>query len=154
MQTLLQGSTQSAFEIGTNGQSLRALIPNPTPEKGELLALVTTDGNLMMANLKEKSFVPGPNGQVLKDGVSCISWSAKGKQLVAGLGNGTASQMTPDGIAKAQVPKPSSVGDDFHSKQLLRKQTLALKTNSDLEFGLACGTFANMNSVLDHLAGK
>jgi hypothetical protein len=32
---------------------------------------------------------PGPGGPVLKDGVSCASWSNKGKQLIAGLADGT-----------------------------------------------------------------
>jgi nucleoporin NUP159 len=116
VQALLQGSTQSAFELSTNGQSLRALIPNPTPEKGELFAVVTADGNLMMANLKERTFISGPNGQVLKEGVSCLSWSSKGKQLVAGLGNGTAFQMTPEGLGKGNIPRPPSVEQDHHGK--------------------------------------
>lgn len=114
VQALLQGSTQSTFELSTNAQALRALAPNPTPEKGELLALVTANGNLMMANLKERNFVSGPNGQVLKSGVSCVSWSTKGKQLVAGLGDGTAYQMTPEGEGKAEIPRPPNVdGGDY-----------------------------------------
>ncbi|RFU36054.1 hypothetical protein B7463_g252, partial [Scytalidium lignicola] len=118
VQALLQGSTQSAFELSTNSESLRALIPNPTPEKGELFAIVTTNGKLMMANLKEKNFVPGPNGPVLKEGVSCISWSARGKQLVAGLGDGTAYQMTPDGVGKAEIPRPPNIVDGQHVSSL------------------------------------
>jgi nucleoporin NUP159 len=119
VQALLQGSTQTAFELSTNGQALRALVPNPTAEKGELLALVTTDGNLMMANLKERNFNNGPNGQVLKTGVSCVSWSTKGKQLVAGLGDGTAYQMTPEGEGKAEIPRPPNVNAGDHGKQLI-----------------------------------
>jgi nucleoporin NUP159 len=116
VQALLQGSTQTAFELPTNGQALRALIPNPTAEKGELLALVTNDGNLMIANLKERKFNTGPNGQVLKSGVSCVSWSTKGKQLVAGLGDGTAYQMTPEGEGKAVVPRPPNAATGDHGK--------------------------------------
>ncbi|KAK2626646.1 hypothetical protein QTJ16_003821 [Diplocarpon rosae] len=113
-QALLQGNTQPAFQISTESLSLRALVPNPTPEKGELFALVTTDGKLMMANLKEKKIMSGPNGAVLKDGVSCISWSAKGKQLVAGLGDGTGYQLTPEGEGKAQIPRPPNTGLGEH----------------------------------------
>ncbi len=116
VQALLQGSTQSTFELSTNGQALRALVPNPTPEKGELFAMMTTDGNLMIANLKERNFISGPSGQVLKDGVSCISWSTKGKQLVAGLGNGTAYQMTPEGEGKAEIPRPPNVNMGDYGK--------------------------------------
>jgi nucleoporin NUP159 len=128
VQALLQGSTQSAFELSTNGQALRALSPNPTPEKGELLALVTTDGNLMMANLKERSFISGPNGQVLKTGVSCVSWSTKGKQLVAGLGDGTAYQMTPEGEGKAEIPRPPNVDRGDHGKLSLTSPLSTLLT--------------------------
>lgn len=119
VQALLQGSTQSAFELSTNGQAVRALVPNPTAEKGELFAVITADGNLMMANLKDRAFVTGSTGQVLKDGVSCLSWSTKGKQLVAGLGNGTAYQMTPDGVGKGDIPKPPGVDDNHHGMCLV-----------------------------------
>lgn len=116
VQSLLQGSTQTAFELSTNGQAVRALVPNPTAEKGELFAVITADGNLMMANLKERAFVTGSTGQILKDGVSCLSWSTKGKQLVAGLGNGAAYQMTPEGVGKGDIPKPPGVDNGHHGK--------------------------------------
>ncbi|KAM5355703.1 hypothetical protein ACJ41O_002349 [Fusarium nematophilum] len=112
VQSLLSGSTNPAFELSTNGETLRALIPNPTPEKAELCAIVTNSGNLHMANLKERQ-ISNP----LKSHVSCISWSSKGKQLCAGLGNGTISQMTPEGEIKAEIPKPPNVGD-FHVASL------------------------------------
>ncbi|KAI9781175.1 MAG: hypothetical protein M1839_006283 [Geoglossum umbratile] len=112
VRTLMQGSTQSSFELSTNGLSLRALSPNPTV--AELFALVTTDGHLMMANLKERQFVSGPGGQLLKNGVSCVSWSTRGKQLVAGLADGTAYQMTPEGGGKAEIPKPQGLEGDHH----------------------------------------
>jgi nucleoporin NUP159 len=116
VQSLLRGSTERAFELSTNSQALRALIPNPASETAELFAVITTDGNLMMANLKERSFISGANGQVLKNGVSCASWSTRGKQLVAGLGDGTAYQMTPAGEGKAEIPRPPGIDADHHSK--------------------------------------
>ncbi|KAH7170776.1 hypothetical protein EDB81DRAFT_709092 [Dactylonectria macrodidyma] len=106
VQSLLQNSTSSAFELSTNGETLRALIPNPTPEKAELCAIVTNNGNLHMANLKERQ-ISNP----LKAQVSCVSWSSKGKQLCAGLADGTVTQMTPEGDAKAEIPKPPNMGD-------------------------------------------
>ncbi|KAL3418983.1 hypothetical protein PVAG01_09204 [Phlyctema vagabunda] len=114
VQTLLQGSTESVFQMSTEGQTLRALIPNPKAERGELIAVVTNDGNLMIANLKERSFVSGSHGQVLKDGVSCISWSAQGKQLVAGLGNGTVVQMKPDGTGTGEIPASPTLDGVHH----------------------------------------
>jgi nucleoporin NUP159 len=120
VQSLLNGSTQASFEMSTNSSSLRALVSNPTPEKGDLLAVVTTDGDLMIANLKERIFISGANGQILKAGVSCVSWSTKGKQLVAGLGDGTAYQMTPEGQGKSDIPRPPGVDPNHHGKHSKR----------------------------------
>ncbi|PMB68317.1 Nucleoporin NUP159 [Beauveria bassiana] len=106
VQALLQGSTSVAFELPTGGQALRALAPNPTAEKAELCAIVTQSGELFMANLRERQL-----SNALKSHVSCISWSAKGKQLCAGLGDGSIHQMTPEGQGKAEIPKPPSLGD-------------------------------------------
>lgn len=114
---IMQGNTQTAFELSTNGVALRALIPNPTPEKAELFAAVTTNGDLMMANLKTRQFLSGTNGQVMKNGVSCLSWSTRGKQLVAGLGNGTGFQMTPEGEGKAEIPRPPGLDGDQHGRR-------------------------------------
>lgn len=116
VQSLLSGSTNSAFELSTNGESLRALAPNPTAEKAELCAIVTTNGNLLMANLKERRI-----SNVLKPQVSCVGWSSKGKQLCAGLVDGTIHQMTPEGEGKAEIPRPSDIGNHhgkFTSSQL------------------------------------
>jgi nucleoporin NUP159 len=112
VQSLLSGSTNSAFELSTNGESLRVLAPNPTAEKAELCAIVTANGNLHMANLKERRL-----SDPLKSQVSCVSWSSKGKQLCAGLADGTIHQMTPEGEAKAEIPKPSTVGSHHGMSQ-------------------------------------
>ncbi|KAI9834987.1 MAG: hypothetical protein M1819_002710 [Sarea resinae] len=123
VQSLMQNNTEPAFQLSTNGASLRALAPNPTPERAELFAIVTTNGELMMANLNEKIFIQSASGQVLKGGVSCISWSRLGKQLVAGLGDGTAYQMTPDGVGKASIPKPPALEGDFHVSSCIWLET-------------------------------
>ena len=114
VQSLMQGATDSAFQLTTNGNALRSLLPNPTPEKAEMFAAVSTNGQLLMANLKTREFLSGPQGQVLKDGVSCVSWSARGKQLIAGLGNGMCYQMTPEGEGKAELPRPPALDGDQH----------------------------------------
>lgn len=116
VQSLIQGATESAFQLSTNGTALRALLPNPTPETAELFAAVSTNGQLLMANLKSREFLSGPQGQVLKEGVSCVSWSARGKQLIAGLGNGMCYQMTPEGEGKAELPQPPSLDGDQHGE--------------------------------------
>ncbi|KXJ91979.1 hypothetical protein Micbo1qcDRAFT_204015 [Microdochium bolleyi] len=114
VQALKQGSTQPAFQIPTNSESLRALVPNPQAVTGELCAVVTNQGKLLIANMKDQSFAQGSNGQVLKEQVSCAAWSTKGKQLVAGLGDGTMVQMTPKGDIKAEIPRPSELNSTFY----------------------------------------
>jgi nucleoporin NUP159 len=79
-----------------------------------LFGAVTTNGELLMANLKTRSLVRGPGGPVLKAGVSCVSWSNKGKQVVAGLADGTAYQMTPEGEGKANIPRSPDIEGNQH----------------------------------------
>ncbi|RWA13415.1 hypothetical protein EKO27_g1677 [Xylaria grammica] len=109
-----QGTTQSAFEIPTNGESLRALVPNPRSEKAELCAVVTNEGKLLMANLKERNFVFKGASQILREQVGCVAWSNMGKQLVAGLGNGTLCQLTPEGDVKAEIPRPPGLDSSYY----------------------------------------
>jgi len=124
VQAILQGSKDTAFQLATNGVGVRALVPNPAKDSAHIFAIVLTNGQLLVADLKQRQLVNGPNGPLLREGVSCVSWSAKGKQLVAGLANGTAAQMTPDGTEKAVVPKPPSVANDHHGKSILIDHTI------------------------------
>lgn len=117
VEAILKGSTRVEFELNTDGIPLRAMVPNPTPEKAELIAIVTIDGKLLVANLQTRQFVDGTRGQILRDGISCVSWSTRGKQLVAGFGNGTCLQMTPEGESKAEIPRPSTIEADHHGNQ-------------------------------------
>ncbi|KIV80821.1 hypothetical protein PV11_08297 [Exophiala sideris] len=112
--SLTKGQLEPAVQIPTNGQSLRALVPNPVPESAELFALITTTGSLMLLDLKAGSMRSGSNGVVLKDGASCLSWSNRGKQLVVGLADGTAVQLKPDGTVVAQIPKSASISAGVH----------------------------------------
>lgn len=118
VKTLMQGNTDSAFQLPTNGTSVRALAPNPTAEKAEVVAVVTIKGQLMMANLQTREFVAGAQGQVMKEGVSCVSWSPRGKQLVAGLADGKCFQMTPEGQGKADIPRSPGLEGDQHGKPI------------------------------------
>lgn len=113
--TLLQGNAQPALSVQTNGVSVRALAPNPDPSS-TLAALVSVNGELLVADLKAGSLISGANGPVIRNAVSSVAWSNKGKQLVAGLADGTADQMTPDGTSKAQIPRPSDLEGECHGK--------------------------------------
>lgn len=118
VESMKNGNTLAEFEISTDGIALRALVPNPAPEKAELVAIVTANGKLSIANLQTRQYVNGKQGPILREGVSCVSWSTRGKQLVAGFGNGTCLQMTPEGESKAEIPRPSSIEGDQHGNQI------------------------------------
>ncbi|KAI9732823.1 MAG: hypothetical protein M1834_003761 [Cirrosporium novae-zelandiae] len=111
---LLNGNTQPTFQISTNNASLRTLAPNPA---SGLIAIVTSMGQLLLADLETRSLVN--NGQVFKDGVSCVAWSNKGKQLVAGLGDGTLCQMKTDGSVVAEIPSPQGLQGEYHVSSVL-----------------------------------
>lgn len=113
--SLTQGNAQPALSVSTNGVTLRALVPNPDPTS-TLAAMVTANGELFVADLKSGNLVSGSNGPVLRNGVSSVAWSNKGKQLVAGMADGTADQMTPDGTRKDQIPRPSDLEGECHSE--------------------------------------
>ncbi|KAK7543523.1 hypothetical protein IWX49DRAFT_535964 [Phyllosticta citricarpa] len=113
---LMQGNKDSKFQIGTQNVATRCLCPNPMPELAENVAVVLTGGQLMIANLKEQRFMDGQHAAVLKDGATCVAWSNKGKQLTAGLQDGTAVQMKPDGSPQAIVPRPPGLeGEQYIS---------------------------------------
>lgn len=116
MAALSQGNTKSTFEIATDGQALRALVPNPAEAAAELVAVLNTNGSLLMANLSARQMAAVIQGPVLNDGVSSLSWSNKGRQLVIGLVDGTCSQMTPVGEVKAQIPRPPMLEGGRHGK--------------------------------------
>lgn len=142
VQSLLQGSSNSAFELPTNWESLRYLAPNPTAEKSELCAVVTNNGNLYMANLKERKL-----SNPLKTHVSCLSWSAKGKQLCAGMADGSISQMTPDGEGKGDIPKPPNSGD-CHGMHKLRIAFLFHNSYTNISMPVSSLTWLENNLFL------
>ncbi|KAE9984833.1 hypothetical protein EG328_008235 [Venturia inaequalis] len=112
---LLQNKREPTFQIATEGLAVRALAPNPAPEFSHFVAVVLGGGQLMIANLQAKEFVSGANGnKAVKEGVTSVSWSNKGKQLVAGLGDGSAFQMDPAGVPKAIIRQPEKVPPNHH----------------------------------------
>lgn len=112
---LLQNKREPTFQIATEGLAVRALAPNPALEFSHFVAVVLGGGQLMIANLRTKEFVSGANGnKAVKEGVTSVSWSNKGKQLVAGLGDGSAFQMDPAGVPKAVIRQPEKVPPNYH----------------------------------------
>lgn len=109
--TLGNENPQPRISIQING-TLRSLAPNPAPESESLssfVALVTVNGDLLLADLKAGSLVNGPSGPVFRSGVASVAWSNKGKQMVAGLADGSCVQLDPKGIVKAEIPRPPAL---------------------------------------------
>lgn len=124
VQQLKKGNTQSAFEMATNGMAVRALVPNPAPENGHIAAVMLEEGQLLLANFKDRQFQSSKQGHIIKDAVSCVSWSTKGKQLMAGMVDGTCVQMDPTGDEKARIPRPPTLNSDYHGKSSLAMLSL------------------------------
>ncbi|KAL4934847.1 hypothetical protein BDV06DRAFT_208168 [Aspergillus oleicola] len=115
--SLLQPNVQPAISIPTNGATFRTIAPNPAQAEdshSSLVALVTTNGELLIADLKAGNLLAGPNGNIWKTDVSSVCWSNKGKQLVAGLVDGTGYQMTPEGVQKGLIPRPPDLENGCH----------------------------------------
>lgn len=110
---LLSGNKESAFQIPTNGVAVRQILANPSKENAHQFGLVLTNGQLLLADLKQRQLVNGAaGGPVFKDNVSCACWSRLGKQIVAGLADGTAAQVDLQGNVKATIPKPPQLLED------------------------------------------
>lgn len=130
---------EPAISISTDGKALRSMVPNPAPEPDliPLVALVTVDGELLLADLKQGAIRRGQNGSVLRTGVSCVTWSPKGKALVAGLGDGTAVQLKPDGQEMALIPKLATMDPNYYVSAMSWLQNdsfLFVYANLDTEF--------------------
>ena len=125
VEELLKGNTRPALEIATNGEGLRALIPNPMPQTAHQFAAVTRDGKLLVADLKSGALQNATDGPVWADGVTCVSWSKLGKALIAGLADGSGSQIKSDGTFMAQIPSLPSTEVAKHVSALswLEKDT-------------------------------
>lgn len=111
---LMGGNTNSAFELGTEGEGVRQILPNPNPasDLAHLFGIVTTSGKLLLADLKERKLVAASSGSnVFHENVSCACWSRLGKQIIAGLGDGTAAQIDRQGVVKAKIPEPPQLAE-------------------------------------------
>jgi nucleoporin NUP159 len=124
VEALLNKETNPAFELATGGISIKALVPNPAPELAHLVAVLMMNGHLMIANFQDRKFSTGVNGASIKDGVTSVAWSVRGKQLVVGLLDGSAMQLDPQGAVKATIPKPPRLRVGMMSK-LIRSLSIS-----------------------------
>ena len=112
--SLVNEGKEAAFQLATEGESVRQLFPNPNPSQdtSRYFGVVTENGKLLLADLKERTLVKASNGgTVFYENVSCGCWSRLGKQIVVGLANGTAVQLDPSGAVKARIPEPPQLAE-------------------------------------------
>ncbi|WPG97971.1 Hypothetical protein R9X50_00075400 [Acrodontium crateriforme] len=111
---LVNGGQEPAFEIATNGVSVRQLVPNPnpSPDFAQYFGIVLEGGQLLLADLKERKLVNNSGGNaVFHEKVTSACWSRLGRQLVAGRSDGTAVQIDPRGNVKAEIPRPPQLAN-------------------------------------------
>ena len=105
---VLKGKKDPGMQIDTDQIAVRALLPNPTPEWAHSFAVIYDSGKLVIANVAE-----GASKTIRADGVTCVSWSNKGRALVAGLQDGSLAIYMSTGELKAVIPRPPGVDDGF-----------------------------------------
>ncbi|BFZ64979.1 hypothetical protein YB2330_006142 [Saitoella coloradoensis] len=102
VQQVLAGSPPNPQGSLLSSNGVRVLAPNP---ENDSVALLGTAGELSIINLS-----PAPTiSNTVATGVTSVSWSKKGKQIAAGLGNGTIINLTPAGETKRTVAPPPSL---------------------------------------------
>ncbi|KAF2444261.1 hypothetical protein P171DRAFT_521621 [Karstenula rhodostoma CBS 690.94] len=107
---LLKGNTQPGVQITTNNTPVRALLPNPSPEQAHYMAVILDSGRLDITDV-----TTGNAKTVHSAGVTCASWSVKGKAFVAGFKDGTASIHLVSSLdqVKAKVPRPPTMDNSY-----------------------------------------
>ncbi|KAF2862154.1 hypothetical protein K470DRAFT_256135 [Piedraia hortae CBS 480.64] len=118
---ITNGRTQPDFQIGTNNVRVRHLLPNPNSSENtaHVVALVLDEGQLLLANLKERKLVNAANQTpVFHENVASACWSKLGKQIVAGRNDATAVQIDPQGNIKGEIPVPPGLAAAVDSRAL------------------------------------
>ncbi|KAJ4348408.1 uncharacterized protein N0V89_009782 [Didymosphaeria variabile] len=107
---LLKGNTQPGVQIPTENSPVRALLPNPAAEQAHYMAVILDSGRLDITDI-----TTGNARTVHSVGVTCASWSLKGKAFVAGFEDGTASIHLVSSLdqVKGRVPRPPEVGENY-----------------------------------------
>ena len=103
------GSQEPAFQLSTNGTAVRHLLPNPNSaaDLAPFFGIVLSNGQLLLADLKERKLVQTTGGTpVFCEQVCSAAWSKLGKQIIAGLEDGTATQIDRAGVVKDRIPQP------------------------------------------------
>ena len=88
--------------------TIRALLPNPSPDFEQYFAIVLDSGKLEICDVGS-----GAKRTILEHDVNCAAWSARGKAVVSGSTDGTCAIHMANGELKGVIPRPPDV-DESH----------------------------------------
>jgi nucleoporin NUP159 len=110
---LLKANAQPGVQIATDNTPVRALLPNPAPEQAHYMAVILDSGRLNITDV-----TTGNAKTVHSEGVTCACWSQKGKAIVAGFEDGTASIHLVSSLdqVKGRIPRPPGIDESFRGK--------------------------------------
>jgi nucleoporin NUP159 len=105
---LMKGNQMPDQHIQTDGVAVRMLQANPVPEMEHYMTVVLDTGKLWLVDITSGKI------NTLKDGgVSCVTWSNRGKAVAAGMQDGTSHIYMSDGSLKGVIPRPPGVDDNY-----------------------------------------
>lgn len=102
-----KGNRNPKHDISTDGVPLRALVPNYNPQFGHYFAAVFENGTAALYDVSSGA------ATVLKQDVECVDWSTKGKAVLLGQKDGSATICMSDGVIKTEIPRPPELDDSY-----------------------------------------
>jgi nucleoporin NUP159 len=108
VEDLKQGKQAPGEQIKTDDVAVRVLQPNPMADMEQYMAVVLDNGKLCIADVTN-----GVNKTLKEDGVSCVTWSSRGKAVAAGMQDGTTAIYMSNGDLKGVIPCPPEVDDNY-----------------------------------------
>jgi nucleoporin NUP159 len=120
-QGLAKGNKQPERQIQTDGVAVRTLLANPVDDMAHYMLVVLDTGKLWLVDIAADKTNPLKTG-----GVSCATWSSRGKAVAAGLENGTVEIYLSDGTLKGTIPRPPEVDENYEVTGLVWIKTSEL----------------------------
>lgn len=100
--------------LSLDNLTVRALVPNPSPQMASLFAVVFDSGRLVVVDVAK-----GDGKPVQEENVTCVAWSTAGKALVAGRSDGTALQWhATQNKEIAVIPCPPNIPSGYAGRSL------------------------------------
>jgi nucleoporin NUP159 len=102
-----RGKKDADNKLGTD-TTIRALLPNPSPEFEQYFAIVLDSGKLEICDVGN-----GAKKAIREHDVNCAAWSARGKAVVSGSTDGTCAIHMTSGELRGVIPRPPDVDENY-----------------------------------------